>query len=149
MEVKSLFDPAVKQDIITRINTLTPQSARLWGKMEVAQMLAHLQQPLEVALGKRTIKGSFFMNLLLPFFKTTLWDDKPWKKGLPTDPTYITAGEMKEFSAEKANLLELISQFQEKDVNLEKHPVFGRMTKEQWSKSAWKHIDHHLKQFGA
>ena len=112
-------------------------------------MLAHLQQPLEVALGKRTIKGSFFMNLLLPFFKTTLWDDKPWKKGLPTDPTYITAGEMKEFSAEKANLLELISQFQEKDVNLEKHPVFGRMTKEQWSKSAWKHIDHHLKQFGA
>jgi Protein of unknown function (DUF1569) len=149
MEVKNLFDPTVKQDIITRINSLTPQSPRQWGKMDVSQMLAHLQQPLEVALGIRTIKGSFFMNLILPLFKKTLWDDKPWKKGLPTDATYITTGELKEFVAEKAKLLELISRFQEKDVNLEKHPVFGRMNKEQWSKSAWKHIDHHLKQFGA
>lgn len=149
MEVKNLFDPVVKQEIIERINTLTPQSPRQWGKMEVAQMLAHLQQPLEVALGIRTIKGSFFMNLILPLFKKTLWDEKPWKKGLPTDATYITAGELKEFVAEKAKLLELVSRFEEKDVNLERHPVFGRMNKEQWSKSAWKHIDHHLKQFGA
>lgn len=149
MEVKNLFDPAVKQEIITRINNLSPQSTGQWGKMDVAQMLAHLQQPLEVALGKRTINGGFFMNLILPLFKKTLWDDKPWKKGLPTDATYITTGKIKEFTTEKAALLELISQFQEKDVNLEKHPVFGRMTKEQWSKSAWKHIDHHLKQFGA
>jgi len=149
MEVKNLFDPAVKEKIIERINRLTPESPRQWGKMDVSQMLAHLQQPLEVALGIRTIKGSFFMNLILPLFKKTLWDEKPWKKGLPTDATYITTGELKEFVAEKAKLLELISRFQEKDVNLEKHPVFGRMNKEQWSKSAWKHIDHHLKQFGA
>jgi hypothetical protein len=149
MEVKNLFDPANKQEIIDRINRLTPESHRQWGKMDVAQMLAHLQQPLEVALGKRTIKGGFFMNLILPLFKKTLWDDKPWKKGLPTDATYIMTGESKEFTTEKAKLLELISQFQDKDVNLDKHPVFGRMTKEQWSKSAWKHIDHHLKQFGA
>lgn len=149
MEVKNLFDPEVKQEIIERINTLTPQSPRQWGKMEVAQMLAHLQQPLEVALGIRTIKGSFFMNLILPLFKKTLWDEKPWKKGLPTDATYITTGKLKEFVAEKAKLLELVSRFEEKDINLEKHPVFGRMNKEQWSKSAWKHIDHHLKQFGA
>jgi len=149
MEVKNLFDPVVKQEIIERINTLTPQSPRQWGKMEVAQMLAHLQQPLEVALGIRTIKGSFIMNLILPLFKKTLWDEKPWKKGLPTDATYITTGKLKEFVAEKAKLLELVSRFEEKDINLEKHPVFGRMNKEQWSKSAWKHIDHHLKQFGA
>ena len=149
MEVKNLYDPAVKQEIITRINSLTPESPRQWGKMDVAQMLAHLQQPLEVALGKRTIKGGFFMNLILPLFKKTLWDDKPWKKGLPTDATYIMTGESKEFNTEKTKLLGLISQFQDKDVNLDKHPVFGRMTKEQWSKSAWKHIDHHLKQFGA
>ncbi len=149
MEIKNLYDPGVKQEIIERINRLTPETPRQWGKMDVAQMLAHLQQPLEVALGIRTIKGSFIMNLILPLFKKTLWDDTPWKKGLPTDATYITTNESKEFSTEKARLLELINRFQEKDVNLEKHPVFGRMTKEQWSKSAWKHIDHHLKQFGA
>ncbi len=149
MEVKNLFDPAVKQEIIERINSLTPQSPRQWGKMDVAQMLAHLQQPLEVALGIRTIKGTFFFNLIMPLFKKTLWDDKPWKKGLPTDATYIMTGEAKDFNAEKAKLLELISQFNATDVTKERHPVFGRMTIEQWSKSAWKHIDHHLKQFGA
>ena len=149
MEVRSLFDPAVKQEIIERINTLTPQSQRLWGKMDVAQMLAHLQQPLEVALGIRTIKGSFFMNLILPLFKKTLWDEKPWKKGIPTDPTYITIAKPRDFQQEKAKLLDLISQFNEAGLSDKKHPVFGFMTKEQWSKSAWKHIDHHLKQFGA
>ncbi|MBI3137042.1 MAG: DUF1569 domain-containing protein [Sphingobacteriales bacterium] len=149
MEVKNLFDPAVKQEIINRIHTLTPQSPRQWGKMNVAQMLAHLQQPIEVALGRRTIKGTFFFNLVMPLFKKTLWDEKPWKKGLPTDATYIMTGESKDFNTEKAKLLELVSQFNETGITTEKHPVFGRMTIEQWSKSAWKHIDHHLKQFGA
>jgi len=149
MEVKNLFDPAVKQQIIDRINCLAPQSPRQWGKMDVSQMLAHLQQPLEVALGIRTIKGSFFMNLILPLFKKTLWDEKPWKKGIPTDPTYITTAEPKDFHQEKAKLLDLIHQFNESALSDKKHPVFGFMTKEQWSKSAWKHIDHHLKQFGA
>ena len=50
MEVKNLFDPLVKQEIIERINKLTPQSQHLWGKMEVAQMLAHLQVPIGVGL---------------------------------------------------------------------------------------------------
>jgi hypothetical protein len=148
MEIKNLYDAAVKQEIIERINRLTPETPRQWGKMDVAQMLAHLQQPIEIALGKRTIKGSFFMNLILPLFKKTLWDEKPWKKGLPTEATYITTGEAKDFHKEKAKLLDLISQFHEANVINGKHPVFGQMTKEQWSKSGWKHLDHHLKQFG-
>ena len=149
MKIKNLYDPAVKQVIIERINKLTPETPRQWGKMDIAQMLAHLQQPLEVALGIRTIKGSFFMNLILPLFKKTLWDDKPWKKGLPTDATYIMTGEAKDFQQEKAKLLDLITRFNEAALSDKRHPVLGFMTKEQWSKSAWKHIDHHLKQFGA
>lgn len=148
MGIKNLYDPAAKQEIIERINKLTPETPRQWGKMDVAQMLAHLQQPLEVALGHRTIKGTFFFNLIMPLFKKTLWDDKPWKKGLPTDATYIMTGETKDFNTEKTKLLELISQFNEAALRDKKHPVFGFMTKEQWSRSGWKHIDHHLKQFG-
>lgn len=148
MEIKNLFDPAVKQAIIERINRLTPESSRQWGKMDVAQMLAHLQQPLEVALGHKTIKGSFFLNLIMPLFKKTLWDEKPWKQGLPTDATYIMTGDAKDFATEKARLLELVNAFNETAVTDKKHPVFGFMTREQWSKSAWKHIDHHMKQFG-
>ena len=149
MEVKNLFDPAVKQEIIERISSLTPQSPRQWGKMDVSQMLAHLQVPIGVALGTHTVKGNPIMKLILPFFKKMLWDERPWKQGLPTDKTFITTGDTKDFESEKSKLLDLVIRFNETSMINEKHPIFGRLTKEQWSKASWKHIDHHLKQFGA
>lgn len=149
MEIKNLFDPAVKQDIINRINNLTPQSPRQWGKMNVAQMLAHLQPAIKIAYGTHQPKGHFLMKLILPFFKSKLWDDKPYKQSLPTDDTFIMTGSEKDFEKEKTGLIELINQFTESTVRGDRHPVFGKLTKEQWSKAIWKHIDHHLKQFGA
>lgn len=148
MEVKNLFDAAVKQEIIDRINKLTPQTQRQWGKMDVAQMLAHLQVPMGVALGTHTVKGNWLMRLILPMFKSKLYDDKPWKQGLPTDKTFIMTGVSKDFVKEKQSLLDMISRFTEAGIVSEKHPVFGRLTKNNWSKATWKHIDHHLKQFG-
>ena len=148
MEVKNLFDPVVKQDIITRINKLTPQSQRLWGKMNVSQMLAHLQPAIKIAYGTHKPKGHFFFKLILPFFKSKLWDDKPYKKSLPTDKTFIMTGSEKDFEKEKAGVIDLINQFSESTIHGERHPVFGKMTKENWSKAIWKHIDHHLHQFG-
>ncbi|MEQ1676824.1 MAG: DUF1569 domain-containing protein [Chitinophagaceae bacterium] len=149
MEIKNLFDASVKQEIISRINTLTPESQRQWGKMEVAQMLAHLQVPMGVALGTHTVKGNWFMKLILPLFKKNLYDEKPWKQGLPTDKTFVMTGQTKNFDTEKVKLLDMINSFTEANMINEKHPVFGKLTKEQWSKASWKHIDHHLKQFGA
>lgn len=148
MEVKNFFDPAVKAELIARINKLTPDTKGKWGKMNVAQMLAHLQEPLHVAMGTKEIKGTFFFNLLMPFFKKTLWDEKPWKKGLPTDKTYVKTNAQFDFETEKNKLLSLVNQFSEETATMKKHPVFGTMTQEQWSKSAWKHFDHHLQQFG-
>ena len=148
MEIKNLFDPVVKQEIITRINKLTPESQRQWGKMNVAQMLAHLQIPMGVALGTNTVKGNWLMKLILPLFKKKLYDETPWKQGLPTDKSFIMTGLDKDFNAEKKLLLEKINQFSESAIVGEKHPVFGKLTKENWSKATWKHIDHHLKQFG-
>lgn len=148
MEIKNLFDPVVKQDIINRVNKLTPHSERQWGKMDAAQMLAHLQVPIGVAFGTHTVKGNWLMKLILPLFKKSLYDEKPWKQGLPTDKTFIMLGQSKNFDKEKNALLEMISRFTETNMINEKHPVFGKLTKEQWSKATWKHIDHHLKQFG-
>jgi hypothetical protein len=149
MEIKNLFDTAVKQEIINRLNTLSPQSQRQWGKMDVAQMLAHLQVPIGVALGTHTVKGNLLMKLILPLFKKKLYDEKPWKQGLPTDKTFIMTGKTKDFELERNKLMDMVSRFTEADMVNEKHPIFGRLTKEQWSKATWKHIDHHLKQFGA
>lgn len=148
MEVKNLFDTAVKQEIIDRINKLTAQSQRQWGKMDVAQMLAHLQIPMGVALGTNTVKGNWLMRLFLPLFKKMLYDERPWKHSLPTDKTFVMTGQSRDFETEKNQLLDKINRFTEVNVVNEKHPVFGYLGKENWSKATWKHLDHHLRQFG-
>jgi Protein of unknown function (DUF1569) len=148
MEVKNLFDPAVKQGIISRINSLTPQSKALWGKMNVSQMLAHLQMPIAIAYGTHQPKGSFLLRIIGPLFKSKLWDETPYKQSLPTDPTFVMTGSEKDFEKEKTKLLEMVNRFTESAVAGERHPVFGKMNKENWSKATWKHLDHHLKQFG-
>ena len=148
IEIKNLFDPAVKKDIIDRINKLTPQSQRQWGKMDVAQMLAHVQQPIEVALGKRQLKAHWLLKLIGPLIKSKLYNGQPYKRGLPTDKSYIMTGTVKEFEKEKQARIKLIDNFHESTLIDGRHPVFGIFTKEQWSLATWKHLDHHLKQFG-
>jgi len=148
MEVKNLFDLSVKQEIIERINKLTVHTQRQWGKMNVAQMLAHVQKPIGIAFGTHQPKGSFLLRLLGPLFKSGLWNETPYKQGLPTDPTFIMTNEEKDFEKEKISLLEMIDRFSETNIASEKHPVFGKLTKENWSKATWKHLDHHLRQFG-
>jgi Protein of unknown function (DUF1569) len=148
MEVKNLFDPAVKQDIIARINTLTPESKPLWGKMNVAQMLAHLQVPISVADGTQKLKRTFFGRIVGPMVKSILYNDKPFKRSLPTDPSFVMVGNEKNFESEKEKLLLIVNNFSEASIVNETHTFFGKLTKEQWSKGTWKHLDHHLQQFG-
>jgi hypothetical protein len=64
MEIKILFDATVKQEIIHRINQLSPESKAQWGKMNAAQMLAHVQLPIKIAYGAHQPKGSFLLKLI-------------------------------------------------------------------------------------
>ncbi|HUM96339.1 MAG TPA: DUF1569 domain-containing protein [Chitinophagaceae bacterium] len=148
MEVKNLFEPAVKQEIEDRINKLTLQSQPKWGKMNVAQMLAHLQEPMAIALDGKTVKANWLMKMIFPLFKSKLWDDQPYKQNLPTSPSFITYGSEKDFENEKQGLLNMVNRFTETNIISDRHPIFGKLTKENWSKATWKHIDHHLQQFG-
>jgi hypothetical protein len=145
---KNLFEPAVKQEIEARINKLTSQSLPKWGKMNVAQMLAHLQEPMAIALDGKSVKVNWLMKMIFPLFKSKLWDDQPYKQNLPTSPSFITYGSEKDFEKEKQGLLIMVSRFSEANILSDRHPVFGKLTKENWSKATWKHIDHHLQQFG-
>jgi hypothetical protein len=149
MEVKNLFDSAVKREIIDRINKLTPDSKALWGKMNVGQMLAHVQVPIGVAEGTNKIKRTLFGRIVGPLAKPVIYSNKPFKRSLPTDPSFVMIGNEKNFEVEKQKLLEMVSNFSEKNIVNEVHPFFGKMTKEQWSIGTWKHLDHHLQQFGA
>ena len=88
------------------------------------------------------------LRLIGPLFKSKLWDETPYKQGLPTDPTFIMTGQEKVFEQEKEAVLQMIGRFTEANIAGERHPVFGKLSKENWSKATWKHLDHHLKQFG-
>ena len=147
MEIKNLFDPAVKQEIIHRINKLTEESRRQWGKMDVAQMLAHCQMPLGVAAGSHQLKGNLILKIFGPIFKRQLYNGRPFRQNLPTDKSFVIT-ELKDFEKEKQILIKMINDFSENNMSGKPHPFFGKLTKEQWSKGTWKHLDHHLKQFG-
>jgi hypothetical protein len=148
--MKNLFDKDAYTEITNRINALTPEAQRQWGKMDVAQMLAHCKEAFKVPLSDKKIPRIFLGLLLGWMMKTKLHNEEPWKKNLPTAPNFLIK-DQRDFNTEKNELVGMISKFHtlgpDKVGNFP-HPFFGTLTKEQWGKSMYKHVDHHLMQFG-
>jgi hypothetical protein len=148
--MKSLFIPTDIAEVTERINKLTPGTQRQWGKMNVSQMLAHLAVPLRLALGdssqKRSFMGYIFGNMVK---KSITRDEKPFRKNSPTDKKFVVSDE-RNFDEEKRKLISIIQKFNSAGPAglKENHPFFGKMTPEQWDILMWKHLDHHLRQFG-
>jgi hypothetical protein len=146
--MKSIFDEEVYFEIVARVKELRPDSNRRWGKMTVAQMIWHCQIPLKVAIkNKRTRKKG--NPIIRWFFQKSLYNDKPWRKNLPTT-SFARAKEDKDFTPEFEILQKLINEIYEvrnrKEWN--PHPIFGKFTPQQWGQMQYKHLDHHLRQFG-
>ena len=149
-KMNSLFNPEISQQIIQRIENLRVDSPRQWGKMDAAQMLAHCAFGMETAVGINNPPRTFFGKLLGKLMQGELTNDKPMGKNLPTPPQYIMV-ESKEFEREKNRLISSIKRFSdggESKVTKNPHPFFGNITPIQWSTGSWKHLDHHLRQFG-
>ena len=148
--MKNLFDKDTYTEITNRINMLTPQSQRQWGKMDVAQMLAHCKEAFKVPLSDKKMPRMFMGLLIGWMIKPKLYNESPWKKNLPTAPNFIIK-DSRDFKKEKQELTDLINQFHNdapENVGRFPHPMFGSFTKEQWGQSMYKHFDHHLLQFG-
>lgn len=146
----SLYDPAGLQAMLSRLDALRPDSKRQWGKMDVAQMLAHCQQPLRVALGELPLKRMLIGILLGRLAKKKLLSPKPWKPGMPTAPEFKIT-DAREFAKEKAALRTLVERFGKGGpaaLTKKPHPFFGPMTPGEWQTLQWRHLDHHLRQFG-
>jgi hypothetical protein len=149
--MKSMFERAALDDVVRRIDSLNAGSQRLWGKMGVAQMLAHCSVTFEVATGRRTARRMLIGRLIGPFFKKRYYDDSDFSRNSPTHPTFIVADE-REFGQEKQRLLGLAREFSEggeAKCTTEPHSFFGRLTPGEWGIGMYKHLDHHLRQFGA
>jgi len=149
--MKSIFNQEASKEIVDRIDCLSTESQAQWGKMNVAQMLVHCQKPIKLAFGEESVKSpGFFMRLMIRFLKPTLYNDKPWKQGLPTAKEFIIQ-DATDFSSAKSALKELVLRMHNNEAYFtpsKVHPVFGKMEHWMWGQSAYKHLDHHLKQFG-
>lgn len=146
--MKSIFEEEAYHEILERVNQLNENTVGQWGKMNVGQMVWHCQVPLRTAIEnkKTTVKGN---PLIRWFFKKSLYNDTPWRKNLPTAPMAKTK-EDKDFHTELETLKKLIHDvYQIRDRKVwNPHPLFGNFTREQWGQLQYKHLDHHLRQFG-
>ena len=148
--MKSLFEEATKVELLNRIDSISPQATRLWGMMEVSQMLCHCKRALEMACGELNPKRIFIGRIIGPIFKSKYSNEQSFDQSSPTSVELVVR-DLPEFEKEKQRLKELVIQFSgggEAKVTKRPHPFFGPLKPEEWGKGMYKHLDHHLRQFG-
>jgi len=149
--MKNLFQPEAVDELVSRIDKLQPASPRQWGKMDVAQMMAHCSAALDMASGRLNRPRIFIGRLIGPFVKPIYTNEKPFSKNNPTDEKLVIANQ-RDFTREQDQLKLKVRQFHqggEAQCSQHPHPFFGALTPQQWSRGMYKHLDHHLRQFGA
>jgi hypothetical protein len=146
--MKSFFDPAAQKELQSRVQKLDAKALGQWGKMTAAQMLAHCTATMQVPVGDLTLKKNL-LSLIGWMFKGMLVSDKPFGRNSPTAPEYKMKDE-KVFDEEIKRFQETFNKLARgpSAVKCWNHPFFGKMTADDWGHLMYKHLDHHLTQFG-
>ena len=152
--MKNLFDPTLGDEIKQRIMRLHPDSERQWGNMTPAQTLAHCTSGMQMAMGIINPKrASFPANIMGLLIKLLVFgDDKPMRRNSPSAPELFSANPTRgDFERERAQLIAAVDSFATRGAaccSQHPHPFFGPLKPEQWAILMYKHVDHHLRQFG-
>jgi len=147
MERKDLYDSDTFAEVIARINALRAESQPEWGKMNVAQMLAHCAEVQDVANGK-PLKGTpWFIKLIGGYIKKMVLSDKPYDKNIRTHPQYVMS-HPEDFITQQERLLHSLKAMLALGKAPTKHPIFGSLTADERGWLVYKHLNHHLSQFG-
>ena len=149
--MKNVFDLQVSEELISRVNSLTSNTQNLWGKMNVAQMLAHCNITYDLVYTDKYPKPKGFKKFIIKLLaKKIVTGPKPYKKNMRTTPVFLVVDE-RNFEKEKEFLINHIKKTQQLGTahfdNKESH-AFGPLTSKEWNTLFYKHLDHHLKQFG-
>jgi Protein of unknown function (DUF1569) len=149
--MKNLFEAATAEEIKERIARLGPNSTRQWGKMTAPQAMAHCSVGMEWAVGDKVEPRMFLGRIFGPIAKSqVLKDGKPMGRNAPTAKSLVIKNEC-DLGKECARLSALVERFAaDGPQGCTKHPhtFFGQMTPEEWAQLMYKHVDHHLRQFG-
>jgi hypothetical protein len=151
MNFENIYDANEMAQLQSRINNLTESTAAQWGKMSVDQMLAHCNVAFEMTYDNNHAKPNFFVGFILKtFIKNGVVGPAPYKKNSGTAPAFIIK-DRRDFGAEKQRVLNYLNKTQKlgREHFENKESInFGKMSSGQWSTMFYKHLDHHLTQFG-
>lgn len=150
--MKNLFESERAEELKHRLNKLTPDSPRLWGKMTPAQAVAHCALALDIASGElRPKRAGFGARMVGRIIKPLVFkDDAPFRRNAPTNTELVVNNEC-DLARECQRLRAAIDRFEAAGpagCTSYPHSFFGKLTPEQWAILMYKHIDHHLRQFG-
>jgi hypothetical protein len=146
--VKTLWDSKAREEISQRVARLTPTTAAAWGKMNAGQMMAHVVDALRMAMGEIPVELKKSPIRFSPNKQLIIYGP-PFPKGVPTSPELLLR-ETVDWSSECASLKTAMESFARRPASADfpLHPVFGKLSRRAWGALQYKHIDHHLKQFG-
>jgi hypothetical protein len=150
--MKNLFEPSTVDEVKERMSRLRPDSARQWGRMNAGQAVAHCAGGMELALGDRRPPRPLIGRILGPIIKPKAFvEGEPMRRNSPTVPG-LEVEDQRELGVERERLCGLIDRFAAAGpagCTTHPHSFFGRLTPQEWSAWMYKHLDHHLRQFGA
>lgn len=147
-EMKTFFDVEAQKELEQRLQKLNAQSACLWGRMNAAQMLAHCTAALQMPVGDINVKRTPLSLIGWMFKKSIVHGEKPFSKNSPTAAEFIM-NDPKDFDMEKQRFADAFRKASQVSmVTCHNHPFFGKMSNEDWGLLLYKHMDHHLRQFG-
>ncbi len=147
--MRSIFDKQAYTKVIERITLLSSTNEKRWGKMTLPQMLVHCTAQLRLALGEvpSQPQGSPIMRTAVG--KWIAFSNIPWPKGTNT-PNEMNMDRnsliLTDIENEKKDLLGYLDRIKSAQKPMP-HPFFGELSREEWGRLVYKHIDHHLKQF--
>ena len=146
---KTVFDPPERQALLERVMRVQTGTKPRWGQFTAVKMLRHIAAGLEIALGevqcapkKGPLSNRFVRWIVIDV-------PIPWPKGAPTAPELLalpTAGVEEEQARFRAKLEKVAALGEGADFHA--HPAFGKMSGAQWGRLMWRHVDHHMRQFG-
>ena len=148
----TLFDAAERDRILARIDALRADAPRGWGKMNPAQMLSHCALGMEAATGDAVLHSNFMAKLIGPLFKGWMLGPKPFSQNSPTHPLLVLDKATCDFDREKTRLVAVVRKFCDGGPSAAakyRHAFVQKLTGDEWGVLQFKHLDHHLRQFGA
>jgi hypothetical protein len=149
--MKNLFDAARVEEVKQRIALLQADSQREWGKMNAPQAVEHCSRGLELALGDLRPPRALLGRIMGPIIKPMVFrNDQPLRRNTPTVEGLMIQDD-RDLAKERARLYSLIDRFVAtgpSNCTTHPHSFFGRLTPEEWAILMYKHLDHHLRQFG-